>query len=100
MGYTVFYGGQNLKDDRSAWDSCGTDYTIRTNVEKTSFLDSRRRRKYWCASPTSSNIGWKGDGTGGQACSGLGSVTALGGNDSYIGRSENFNNAFAGYKCA
>jgi hypothetical protein len=101
MGYTVFYGGQNLKDDRAAWDSCGTDYIVRTNVEKTSFADSRRRRRYWCASPTSSNIGWKGDGTGGQACSGLGSVSALGGGQNgFTGKDQHFPGKFAGYKCA
>jgi hypothetical protein len=100
MGYTVFYGGQNLKDDRAAWDSCGTDYIVRTNVEKTS-SGFRRRRRYWCASPTSGNIGWKGDGTGGQACSGIGSVTALGGGQNgFSGKDQHFPGKFAGYKCA
>ena len=100
MGYTVFYGGQNLKDDRSAWDGCGNDYVIQTNVERTS-SGFRRRRRYWCANPTGGNIGWQSDGTGGQACGGVGSVSALGGGEAgFPGKDVHFPGKFAGYKCA
>ena len=102
MGYTVFYGGSNPKkqSDRSSWNNCGTDYQVQTNVEKTS-RGFRRRRRYWCASPTGSKIGWKGDGTGGQACAGLGSVSGLGGGEAgFTGKDQHFPGKFAGYKCA
>jgi hypothetical protein len=101
MGYTVFYGGHNPKkqSDRASWNACGTDYQVTTNVEKTS-RGFRRRRRYWCASPISSKIGWKADGTGGQACAGLGSVSGVGGGEAgFSGRDVHFPGKFAGYKC-
>jgi hypothetical protein len=102
MGYTVFYGGHNPKklNDRGSWNPCGTDYQTDNNVEKTS-RGFRRRRRYWCVNPVSSKIGWKSDGTGGQACSGLGSVSGLGGGQSgFSGKDQHFPGKFAGYKCA
>jgi len=101
-GYTVFYGGHNptKQQDRSSWDACGTDYQVMTNVEKTSFASSRRRRRYWCINPNSTKIGWKADGSGGQACSGLGSGSAVGGGESgFSGKDQHFPGNFAGYKC-
>ena len=103
MGYTVFYGGHNPDEqsDRESWNACGTDYQVRTKVEKTSFADSRRRRRYWCVSPLSQDIGWKGDGSGGQACAAIGSMTALGGGEAgFTGKDTHFPGKFAGYKCA
>mgnify|MGYP003111665944 CR=1 FL=1 len=102
MGYTVFYGGHNPKklNDRGSWNGCGTDYQTDNNVERTS-SGFRRRRRFWCVNPTSSKIGWKSDGTGGQACSGLGSVSGLGGGESgFSGKDQHFPGKFAGYKCA
>src|SRR5210317_93052 len=102
MGYTVFYGGHNPKkqSDRSSWNACGRDYQVQTNVERTS-SGFRRRRRYWCASPTSSKIGWKSDGTGGQACAGVGSVSGVGGGEAgFSGKDVHFPGKFAGYKCA
>ena len=105
MGYAVFYGGHNpnKQSDRESWNACGTDYQVKTEVQKTSCagICHRRRRRYWCASPTGTKIGWKSDGTGGQACSGLGSVSALGGGESgFSGKDQHFPGKFAGYKCA
>ncbi len=102
MGYTVFYGGHNPKklNDRGSWNACGTDYQTDNNVEKTSG-GFRRRRRYWCVNPTSSKIGWKSDGTGGQACLGVGSVSGLGGGQAgFSGKDQHFPGKFAGYKCA
>ena len=101
MGYTVFYGGHNptKQQDRGSWNACGTDYQVMTNVEKTS-SGFRRRRRYWCINPNSAKIGWKADGSGGQACSGLGSGSAVGGGESgFSGKDQHFSGAFAGYKC-
>ena len=105
MGYTVFYGGHNPNQqfDRESWDQCGTDYQVKNNIEKTSCaagLCHRRRRRFWCASPTSSKIGWKSDGTGGAACGGVGTVTGLGGGEAgFTGKDQHFPGKFAGYKC-
>jgi len=105
MGYTVFYGGHNpnKQHDRASWNACGTDYQTDNNVEKTSCagICHRRRRRYWCVNPTSSKIGWKSDGSGGQACSGIGSVSGLGGGQAgFAGKDQHFPGKFAGYKCA
>lgn len=105
MGYTVFYGGHNpgKQSDRESWNACGTDYQVKTNVEKTSCaagICHRRRRRYWCASPTSSKIGWKSDGSGGQACASIGLVTGVGGGEAgFSGKDVHFPGKFAGYKC-
>jgi len=96
MGYTVFYGGQTKTHDYEGWDACAGDYIRDSYQTKT---NSRRRRRYYCVGTTSNNIGWKGDGSGGQACSGIGKLTPLGGNSNFVGRDQNFPGAFAGYKC-
>jgi len=102
MSYQVFYGGYNPgnQSDREQWPSCAPDWQVRTEIKRTS-ANIRRRRRYWCVNPTSTKIGWKGDGTGGQACVGLGNVSAIGGGEyGFPSRDKHFPGSFAGYKCS
>jgi len=108
MGYDVYYKGYADGFDNHGWDGCDAslDYSTGSNVEKTSKalgVYHRRRRRYECIKKTSTKIGWKSGGTGGNPCntSEFGALrTPLGGNSDFGGRDENFPGAFAGYKCS
>ena len=103
MGYTVFYGGHKQAGqwDYDGWDCNGAIAHSDWN-KRVQRYPARRRRRFHCLKNESSKIGWQGNGTGDQACSGLGSVQNVGGGilqDNYVGKNENFSGAFAGYKC-